>query len=123
MNQYCDRLVCPTPDAWAAVHRRLLKARQRAGDPAIPEPPCPLILDGWAFSSDTQKQERWAETVRWATQHGFNRLIPTIARRNAYQGSGASADVVTREQAIPPTARRSAVELLKQLLPKAPLAP
>ena len=111
------------PDAWAAVHRRLLKARQRAGDPAIPEPPCPLILDGWAFSSDTQKRERWLETLRWATQHGFRRLIPTIERRNAYQGSAASADVVTREQAIEPPARCSAVELLKQLLRKEPLAP
>ena len=111
------------PDAWAAVHRRLLNARKRAGDPAIPEPPRPLILDGWAFSSDTQKQERWAETVRWATQHGFHRLIPTIEPGNAYQGGGDSLDVVTREQDSKLTARRSALELLKQLLRKAPLAP
>ena len=95
MSQPSRQFICPMPDAWAAVHRRLLNARKRAGDPAIPEPPRPLILDGWAFSSDTQKQERWAETLCWATQHGFHRLIPTIEPGNAYHGSGDSVDVVT----------------------------
>src|SRR5438309_7873039 len=87
MNRDSRRFICLMPDAWAAVHRRLLSARERAGDPAVPEPPRPLILDGWAFSSDTQKQERWKETVRWVTQHGFRRLIPTIERRHAYQAA------------------------------------
>src|SRR5262249_49645977 len=89
MSQESNRFICPMPDAWAAVHQRLLKAWKRAGDRAMPAPPRPLILGGWAFSSDTEKRERWAETVRWATQHGFSRLIPTIEERDAYQRIGS----------------------------------
>jgi hypothetical protein len=99
MSQHPGRFICAMPDVWAAVHRRLLRARNRVGDPAIPEPPPPLVLAGWASSSDIQKEERWAQTLRWATQHGFGRLIPTIEPRNAYHGSDAPDDVVTREKA------------------------
>ena len=75
------------PDTWAAVHQRLLKAWTKSGDRAIPEPPRPLILNGWVFSSDSEKQARWAETVRWATRHGLSHLIPDIEQRNSYQGT------------------------------------
>ena len=79
------RFICPMPDPWAAVHQRLLKAWKRRGDAAIPEPPHPLILNGWVASSDAQKQARWAETIRWATAHGWRHLIPQIDERDAYQ--------------------------------------
>jgi len=74
-GEQSGRFICPMPDTWAAVHQRLLKAWKRAGDKVMPEPPRPLILGGWGSSSDTDKRERWAETVRWATRHGMSRLI------------------------------------------------
>ena len=80
------RFICPMPDTWVAVHSRLLKAWERADDATIPEPPRPLILNGWSFSSDMQKRERWVETVRWASEHGVSHLIPQIEERNAYRG-------------------------------------
>src|SRR5438094_3576864 len=72
------RFICPMPDRWVTVHRRLVKAWKAARNPAIPEPPRPLILNGWAFSSDIEKEERWTATLSWATQHGLRRLIPTF---------------------------------------------
>ena len=73
------------PDTWAAVHSRLLEAWKRAEDATIPKPPHPLILDGWSFSCDMQKRERWLETVRWASTHGLSHLIPQIEERDTYR--------------------------------------
>jgi hypothetical protein len=80
------RFICPLPDVWAAVHQQLLKAWKTTGAAAMPEPPVPLILGGWAFSSDAQKADRWTETVKWAERHGFSHLIPTTQERDAYPG-------------------------------------
>jgi hypothetical protein len=86
MKQHSHRFICPMPDVWATVHQRLLEVWKRAGDPAIPEPPHPLILNGWVFSSDSEKRARWAATVRWATRHALSHVIPEIEEASAYQG-------------------------------------
>jgi hypothetical protein len=72
--------ICPVPDVWAAAHQRLLRAWKRAGKVAS-EPPIPLILNGWAFSSDAEKADRWTVTVKWAERHGHSHLIPTMRER------------------------------------------
>jgi hypothetical protein len=41
-------------------------------------PPKPLILAGWAYSSDIEKKERWEETVGWASNNGCQALIDGI---------------------------------------------
>jgi hypothetical protein len=58
------------------VYRSLVTAWEELDDPAVPEPPAPLILNGWAFSDDAAKKRRWTATVRWASEWGVSELIP-----------------------------------------------
>jgi hypothetical protein len=78
------QFVCPLPNVWAALHGRLHKAWRKGPDTAAPRPPLPLILGGWAYSSDAEKQECWVETVRWAERYGFSRLIPALREEETY---------------------------------------
>jgi len=39
-----------------------------------------------------EAQQRWAETLRWAQQHGFSRLISIIQGQDAYLVSDAGLD-------------------------------
>ena len=70
---------CPNPGEWHRVHRELLRARARAAVQP-PEPPIPLILGGWVYSSAREKHERWTETVAWAREHGCGAIVESIPR-------------------------------------------
>ena len=75
--------VCPKPLVWYQAFKRLHDARVasgRLGD----EPPWPLLLSGWIYSSDLSKQERWSALVKWAEQHALSRLIPQLAPEDQY---------------------------------------
>jgi hypothetical protein len=37
-----------------------------------------MILAGWAFSNDRQKQLRWQETIEWAKRHGCAELVTSL---------------------------------------------
>ena len=74
--------ICPRPPVWAAIHERLVAASR--GATAMPEPPRPLILAGWAATNDVEKQRRWQETLAWATRHGFSTLIGGLPRSSMY---------------------------------------
>jgi hypothetical protein len=51
----------------------------------MPEsPPKPLILAGWAYSSDEEKAERWEETIAWATFNGCAEVISQIKDEDFY---------------------------------------
>lgn len=76
--------ICPLPVIWDAIYRRLLEA-SRTGDGSNPPPPVPLILAGWAFTNDTEKQERWKATVTWADRHGFQGLIGALSAESMYR--------------------------------------
>jgi len=66
--------ICPNPVPWDKTFKKLLLyAHSHPCAPA--KPPVPLILSGWAFSSDAQKKQRWEETVMWAVQNGCPRLV------------------------------------------------
>ncbi|MBA2126065.1 hypothetical protein DLM45_07490 [Hyphomicrobium methylovorum] len=54
--------ICPQPGKWDAIWRLLGQPR---GDL---EPP--LILSGWAFSTDREKRERFSEHLRFARSKG-----------------------------------------------------
>ena len=75
---------CPVPMVWNEIYRGLLTARERSGDPSIPKPPVPLILNGWVFSSDSEKFLRWQQTVAWAERHGFSEQIPRLPDDQLY---------------------------------------
>ena len=62
------RRICPHPIPWNTVYEQLLRVAQE--HPELPKPPVPLTLNGWSFSSDAEKEARWAETVKWAEAAG-----------------------------------------------------
>lgn len=68
--------VCPLAYVWHEIYQRLVAATKDRQD--IFPPPVPLILAGWAYSNDVQKQERWHETLRWAHHYGLSSLIGEI---------------------------------------------
>jgi hypothetical protein len=76
--------ICPMPQHWAATHQLLLLACDELE--IIDRPPVPLILNGWVFSSDRQKHERWQETVEWARDHGLEHLTPPLDNANGHKG-------------------------------------
>jgi len=67
-----DIKICPQPNIWAKVHRKLDALASKNG---WAEPPVPLILAGWGFSSDEEKKQRWADTVDWCELNGCSDLI------------------------------------------------
>ena len=57
--------VCPKPPIWASIDKKLSEfSGTHVCSP--PTPPKPLILAGWAYSTNKQKQDRWQETIDWA---------------------------------------------------------
>jgi hypothetical protein len=70
-------VICPKPDIWAELHRRLQEAATAKS--GIPPPPVPLILAGRAYSNDVEKRARWKETLAWADHHGLGALLSDIA--------------------------------------------
>ena len=61
-----------------------LREAWQAGGCRGPEPPIPLILDGWWFSSDVDKQQRWKMTLSWAEERGLSNLIPQFTADEQY---------------------------------------
>jgi hypothetical protein len=47
-------------------------------------PPIPLILAGWAFSNDFEKQQRWQETIVWAESHCCLELVRDLPLNSMY---------------------------------------
>lgn len=44
----------------------------------------PLILNGWVYSNDVEKAERWSRTIRWTESNGYSSLIPQLADQDKY---------------------------------------
>jgi hypothetical protein len=81
--------ICPNPKLWAKVHAALKDyAGSKLCDP--PTPPVPLILAGWAYSSDLAKQQRWIETERWALQNGCEDIVRSVSSDDFYYVSEIS---------------------------------
>ena len=67
---------CPNPPDWAKIHDRLQAEARELG--ITDEPPKPLILNGWVFSSSAEKHNRWEATKRWADGYGLSDIIATM---------------------------------------------
>src|SRR5207249_89217 len=65
----------PNPIAWNRIHKRLLDWHRIHCLSVKDEPPVPLILAGWVFSSSSQRHNRWLQTVEWAQRHGCAGLV------------------------------------------------
>ena len=75
--------VCPNPPIWVEIYQRLDESWRHGGCQGEP-PPVPLVLAGWIYSSDHDKQERWEQTIEWAEQHDFADLIPSLREEEYY---------------------------------------
>ena len=70
--------VCPRPDHWNRLWE-LLPDRRRVG--LGWEPPVPLVLGGWHFSSDDEKRERFRLHLRWAEEKGAWEEVESLLSR------------------------------------------
>jgi hypothetical protein len=77
--------ICPLPMAWHRVHQ-FLTATFSSETKGMAPPPKALILAGWNFSSDTEKAERWTQTVAWARQYGVPENELFVAPNDQYRG-------------------------------------
>jgi len=67
---------CPRPTHWARIHKQLLRIHAKLD--GQPEPPTPLILNGWVFSSAAEKHTRWQETLDWARRFGASDVTDSV---------------------------------------------
>lgn len=66
--------VCPVPDHWVRIWESLpVRVQNRAG--------APLILAGWAFSNNSQKQARVLAQIELAAEHGALDIIDRAFRK------------------------------------------
>lgn len=78
------KFVCPKPQSWLTVYDSLKAAWESAGC-NDPSPPVPLILNGWIFSNDFDKNARWLDTIKWAVDHNVAHLIPELKADDKYE--------------------------------------
>lgn len=76
-------VVCPVAKVWARVHKKLSTYAVSNG---LEEPPAPLILAGWSYSSTEEKKSRWEETIRWCQVHNCQQLIESIEESDWFKG-------------------------------------
>src|ERR1700691_4425858 len=98
---------CPKPNPWSDPYLRLRFAWEAAGRRGEP-PPGPIILSGWVFSSDLDKQDRWGATFEWAERYSHSHLLPSLGEDDCYYVSCLSMSYSGKnwgEQSNPPAAR------------------
>ena len=101
--------VCPNPIPWSETYKRLEASWRRSGCQGD-APPIPLILSGWSYSSDRDKQLRWEQTIQWAEQHNCRELIWQIPVTECYFTSHVSTSYPEQQygpQVHPPAERPS----------------
>ena len=81
--------ICPNPNNWNEVFKRL-QTHARTYLCVPPSPPTPLILAGWAYSNDTEKLERWGQTVSWAKANGCPSLV-AVADKDFYSADNPTS--------------------------------
>ncbi len=61
--------VCPLPQAWDNIYKEQVRFYNKylsLGENFIHHPPVPLNLNGWVYSNDNEKYERWNESILWS---------------------------------------------------------
>ena len=75
--------ICPNPMPWNEAYKRLTRFAE-AHSCVPPKPPMPLILNGWVYSNDNEKKNRWNETVQWAEENRCIELVDCIQDKDFY---------------------------------------
>lgn len=78
------QVVCPQPLIWSEIFKLLNRYWKEQLLCKGAPPPRPLILGGWTFSNDYDKNERWKETKNWARERSCVKLIPELSNEEAY---------------------------------------
>ena len=71
--------ICPEPVVWYQIYKRLSNHTRQHN-----APPFPFVLAGWLSSNDHEKQLRWDETLRWATENDCLEIVKDIADSDFY---------------------------------------
>ena len=75
--------VCPKPPIWASIDKKLTEfSGTHVCSP--PTPPKPLILAGWAYSTNKQKHDRWQETIDWAKRNSCADIVNVVSPDDYY---------------------------------------
>lgn len=77
---YCqaERRLVPMPTRWQELYKLLPNSRRKASGGL--EPPAPLILAAWHFTSDEEKAYRLQEHLQWAETNGVLDEIDSFLR-------------------------------------------
>lgn len=91
-----NSFICPKPIRWNDIFSDLCAAYQKQTCKKLPSnvvdiretggPPTPLILNGWVFTGDSEKNQRWIETVDWAKRHELLCYV-VVEEKDKYYGS------------------------------------
>lgn len=77
-------LICPLPLVWSDIYSKLVEIWEQDKS-YIVEPPRPLILNGWMFSDDIDKKNRWEETKDWIKKYASSELINNLTDADYYK--------------------------------------
>jgi hypothetical protein len=81
MEEPRNSIICPNPSEWAKLHSSAIPAL--ADGDTFPKP---LILAGWAVSSDAEKRQHWEETPEWLHERGLEHSIESKVKGGWYRG-------------------------------------
>jgi len=87
--------VCPKPMQWASIYKNLI-AYAKLNKCTPSHPPNPLILAGWNYSNDIDKQNRWSKTIEWAKNNNCHEIVCSISEDDYYY-----VDEMTRGEVMP----------------------
>ena len=86
--------ICPNPNRWNEIFQDLCRQYEMKIGKKLPSiasertkaggPPTPLILSGWVFSTDADKQSRWLETIEWATENNLLEYVSVDEKDKCY---------------------------------------
>ena len=70
---------CPLPIKWNEIYKLILKNNIEN------KPPIPLILNGWVYSNDYEKEDRWKNTVEWLmNNYKEENILPLLNENEKY---------------------------------------
>ncbi len=75
--------ICPDPLIWNKIYVRLKRSWVENGQEGT-HPPKPLVVDLWANSTDSEKAERWQQTLAWALEHQCYALVTKVDDEQMY---------------------------------------
>ena len=112
--------VSPQPNKWYEIYQGLKAYWENEIRASTASPPVALVLSGWTFSNDYDKQERWELTLKWAEINNCGHLIPLLNEEEKYYIKEYSSyrpyEYHTYDKKYKPTKEEvvNAIELIKE---------